>query len=57
MRRIVVTADDGAHQFRLRRGEHDDTIGPKLNRRVRVSGQRDLETGVVYAVDVELLDS
>lgn len=25
-------------RFRLRKGEHDDTIGPKLNRRVRVVG-------------------
>ncbi len=40
-RRIVVEGDDGGvHTIRLRGAEHDDTIGPKLNRRVLVTGQK-----------------
>ncbi len=54
-RYVIIDASDGAHRFRLRPGEHDDTIGPKLNRRVHVVGQRDLENGTIYATDVELL--
>lgn len=54
-RRIVVeTEPNVAHEFRLHPGEHDDTIGPKLNRRVHVVGKR--VRGDVFAVDVELLD-
>lgn len=35
---IAVEAEPSVARFRLRKGEHDDTIGPKLNRRVRVVG-------------------
>jgi hypothetical protein len=35
---IAIEAEPQVAHFRLRKGEHDDTIGPKLNRHVRVVG-------------------
>lgn len=59
-RRIVIETDDGAtHEIKLPRADHDDTIGPKLNRRVRVSAtraQRDDGTLLVTANDVVLIE-
>lgn len=59
-RRIVIETDDGAtHEMKLPSAEHDDTIGPKLNRRVHVSAtraQRDDGTLVVTANDVVLIE-
>lgn len=58
--RIVVEQDDGAtYDVRLRIGEHDDTIGPKLNRRVQVTGTRKQKsdgTVAAWAEDVVLVD-
>jgi hypothetical protein len=57
-RRIVVETEDGAtHEMKLANAEHDDTIGPKLNRKVHVSAtraRRDDGTLVVTADDVVL---
>lgn len=56
---IAVEAGPQVAQFRLRRGEHDDTIGPKLNRQVRVVGTtRKHEDGHVehWASDVLVID-
>ncbi len=33
------------HRFRIDKGAHDDTIGPKLNRPVRVVGRHDVSEG------------
>lgn len=38
--RIGVDTASGVRFFRIAKGEHDDTIGPKLNRLVRVLGRR-----------------
>lgn len=46
-------------RLRIAKGEHDDTIGPKLNRRVRVLGRHDVtEDGEAeeWADDVVLLE-
>lgn len=51
----VETEDGDVAQFFIKKGELDDTIGPKLNRRVRVSGvrrQRRDGTVVKEALDV-----
>jgi hypothetical protein len=59
-RRIVLVADDGGtHTIRLRGAEHDDTIGPKLNRRVEVTGtKRTTDDGTVVRVadDIVLVE-
>lgn len=59
-RRIVVETEDGAtYDLRLPSSEHDDTIGPKLNRKVHVSAARtgkDDGTAVLTAHDVILLE-
>lgn len=59
-RRIVVETDDGAtHDMKLPSAEHDDTLGPKLNRKVYVSAtraRRDDGTLVVTADDVVLIE-
>lgn len=60
-RRIVVERDDGAmHEMRLPSAEHDDTIGPKLNRRVSVTAAQQKKpdgTSVTTAQDVVLIES
>lgn len=57
---LGVETDDGdLAQFSIKRGELDDTIGPKLNRRVRVSGVRKLRrdgTVTKEALDIALLE-
>jgi hypothetical protein len=57
---LGVETDDGdLAQFTINRGELDDTIGPKLNRRVRVSGVRKLRrdgTVTKEALDIALLE-
>lgn len=59
-RYIVVDGDDGgSHRLRIRGGALDDTIGPKLNRVVRVSGKRIQEkdgTVSFWADDVVLVE-
>lgn len=59
-RRIAILAEDGGvHTLHLPDGDHDDTIGPKLNRRVRVFvRRRTRQDGVVEArvEDVVLLE-
>ena len=55
----VETADGDPARFFIKRGELDDTIGPKLNRRVLVSGiKRKRKDGTVVkdAFDVVLLE-
>ncbi len=55
----VETADGDSVHFRIKRGELDDTIGPKLNRRVLVSGiKRTLKDGTIVkdALDVALVE-
>ncbi|XXY54847.1 hypothetical protein WME91_27325 [Sorangium sp. So ce269] len=55
----VETADGDPARFFIKRGELDDTIGPKLNRRVLVSGiKRKKKDGTVVkdALDVVLLE-
>jgi hypothetical protein len=57
--RIGVDTDSGAQVFRIAKGEHDDTIGAKLNRRVRVQGMRRVsEAGEAdnWADDIIVLD-
>ena len=52
-------ADGDPVRFSIKRGELDDTIGAKLNRRVLVSGvRRKREDGTVekHALDVALVD-
>ncbi len=56
----VETADGDLSRFLIKRGQLDDTIGPKLNRRVLVSGiKREKTDGTVVkdALDVVLLES
>lgn len=56
----VETADGDVSRFLIKRGQLDDTIGPKLNRRVLVSGiKRERTDGTVVkdALDVVLLES
>ena len=56
----VETADGDLSRFFIKRGQLDDTIGPKLNRRVLVSGiKRERTDGTVVkdALDVVLLES
>lgn len=54
-RRIVVeTGVDAIQEFQLRKGEHDDTIGPMLNRRVQVVGKQVRKR--IVAVDVDLIE-
>ena len=55
----VETADGDCVRFFIKRGQLDDTIGPKLNCRVRVSGvKRTKKDGTVVknALDVVLLE-
>lgn len=55
----VETADGDLVHFRIKRGELDDTIGPKLNRRVLVSGiKRTRPDGTISkdALDVALVE-
>jgi hypothetical protein len=57
--RIGVETTGGVRVFRIAKGEHDDTIGPKLNRSVRILGQHKLgEDGESddWADDVVLLE-
>jgi len=57
---IWVERESGSPiRLRIAKGEHDDTIGPKLNRPVRVIGRHDVsEDGEAeeWADDVVLLD-
>ncbi|AUX25728.1 uncharacterized protein SOCEGT47_062770 [Sorangium cellulosum] len=57
---IVIEQENGsAARLRIAKGEHDDTIGPKLNRPVRVIGRHDVtEDGEAeeWADDVILLE-
>ncbi len=56
----VETADGDSVRFFIKRGQLDDTIGPKLNCRVRVSGlKRKKKDGSVVkdALDVMLVES
>lgn len=57
---IWIEPDTGpAVRLRIAKGEHDDTIGPKLNRPVRVIGRHDVsEDGETeeWADDVVLLE-
>jgi hypothetical protein len=55
----VETADGDPARFFIKRGELDDTIGPKLNRRVLVSGiKKKKKDGTVVkdALDIVLLE-
>lgn len=55
----VETTDGDLSQFYIRRGELDDTIGPKLNRRVQVFGiRRHKSNGSIekLALDIVLLE-
>ncbi len=57
--RVGVDTEAGLRRFRIAKGEHDDTIGPKLNRPVRVLGRHDVsEDGEAeeWADDVVLLE-
>jgi hypothetical protein len=57
--RIGVDTETGMRVFRIAKGEHDDTIGPKLNRRVRILGMRrvnDAGETDEWADDVVLLE-
>jgi len=57
--RIGVENAAGVHVLRIAKGEHDDTIGPKLNRSVRILGQHKVgEDGEAddWADDVVLLE-
>lgn len=36
--KVALETSEGARVFRIAKGEHDDTIGPKLNRSVHVAG-------------------
>ena len=52
----IVLADGS--RFRLKRGQHDDTIGPKLNRDVRVIGTISYDEQEVYwAHDILVIES
>jgi hypothetical protein len=57
--RIGVDTETGMRVFRIAKGEHDDTIGPKLNRRVHILGMRRVnEAGEAddWADDVVLIE-
>jgi len=57
--RIGVDTEAGMRVFRIAKGEHDDTLGPKLNRRVRIVGMRRVsEAGEAddWADDVVLIE-
>jgi len=57
--KITLVTPTGPRLFRIVSGEHDDTIGPKLNRRVRVMGRSkpfDDGDSEDWADDVVLLD-
>jgi len=57
--RIGVDTETGMRVFRIAKGEHDDTIGPKLNRRVRIVGMRrvnEAREADDWADDVVLLE-
>lgn len=57
--RIGVDTTAGVRLFRIAKGEHDDTIGPKLNRTVRILGRRRLNEDSEpedWADDVVLLE-
>lgn len=41
-RREIEVLMERARRLRIAKGEHDDTIGPKLNRRVRVLGRHEV---------------
>lgn len=57
--RIGIDTTAGVRSFRIAKGEHDDTIGPKLNRSVRILGRRRLNEDAEpedWAEDVVLLE-
>lgn len=57
--RIGVDTPEGVRVFRIAKGEHDDTIGPKLNQNVRIVGMRrvnDDGEAAEWADDVLLLE-
>ncbi len=57
--KLGIDEPDGLHIFRIAKGEHDDTIGPKLNRLVRITGTRRVnEDGEAadWADNITLLD-
>lgn len=57
--RIGVDTPEGVRVFRIAKGEHDDTIGPKLNQSVRIMGMRrvnDDGEAAEWADDVLLLE-
>lgn len=58
--KIGLETEAGVRIFRIAEGEHDDTIGPKLNRRVRVRGlRRTSDAGETdeWADDILVLDA
>jgi hypothetical protein len=57
--RIGIDTEAGMRVFRIAKGEHDDTIGPKLNRSVRILGMRrvnDAGEADDWADDVTLIE-
>lgn len=57
--RIAIDTPDGVRHFRIAKGEHDDTIGPKFNRMVRIVGMRrvnEFQEADEWADDVVLLE-
>lgn len=57
--RIAIDTPDGVRHFRIAKGEHDDTIGPKFNRTVRIVGMRrvnEAQEADDWADDVVLLE-
>ena len=57
--KIGLDTEDGFKQYRIEKGAHDDTIGPKLNRVVSVTGRRRRnEAGELHdwADDIALLE-
>jgi len=54
----LIAIEDGptVSRFHIRKGEHDDTIGPKINRRVRVLGSDVPESDIGFADDVVLAE-
>lgn len=57
--KIGLDTTEGYQEFLIAKGEHDDTIGPKLNRSVRVTGRRKRnDAGELnnWAEDIALLE-
>ncbi len=57
--KIGLDTEEGFRIYRIEKGSHDDTIGPKLNRTVSVAGRRRRnEVGELHdwADDIALLE-